>query len=160
MTRGFAAFVMVFVAGKTFEESELLLVQEFKNYKKPGPPRIIWRKTAGGRHDDWEFPNETPEECACRRLFGETGILLTPAQLKKFRVVPREAHDKYFYGVRLDACPDLVPYGDRHNVISKHTPKGFATLKEDGEVHPEHSDVLADFLEEMKKSYAQATPEA
>jgi len=146
MAKTFAAFVLFFAAGK------IVLVREYKNYKKPGPPRVVWWKAPGGRHDPERFPNESPKQCAIRRFFGETGICLTEDELELHRVIPVAAHgdvkehDKYFYSVRRDVFPELLPYGDRYNEIGTHTPEAFLTLVEDEEAHPEHVEMIKEFL--------------
>lgn len=76
--------------------------------REPSKPSPIYWKLPGGMGE----LDESPQECAVRELFGETGVKVSPEDLKCFRRQDARSHTKYFFLAELSSLPKLAERGD------------------------------------------------
>lgn len=120
----------------------------------------LYIKLPGGRPKAVEGGNcaETPEQCAIREAWEETGIKIPPEELRFVAQTDRGTHDFYVFAAEVQDLYDLKAYGDEGEIVLYRTPRqlldGVPVQIADGRYatpHPDHMKFIRNILIEIKK---------
>jgi ADP-ribose pyrophosphatase YjhB (NUDIX family) len=125
-----------FSAGVVAIENERVVVVRNSDRKNP-----LWKFPAGHKKQ-----GESPEECAVRELFGETGIKVKTRDLVFIAMQPRRGHNFYLFGTKNCDTTDMKENGDEGEEVRLITTRDIMTWND---FMGSHREMAQGFLSEV-----------
>lgn len=101
----------------------------------------------------WKMPGgacvrgESPQQCAARELYEETGVMIPPEELALFKEYQKpDGHIVYAFVAQVVEIPEHLSVGEGGEIVEEFSIPEILRMLRNGEILPEQSDMIRQII--------------